>query len=272
MSQSGGYEDYAFIAEYYDHVIPYRNRADISFYVEAAKEVGGSVLELGCGTGRVLIPVARSGVDIVGIDLSPHMLTICRERLQQEPEKVRERAQIVQADMRDFSLDRSFALATTPFRPFQHLITVEDQVSCLESVNRHLVAGGLLILDIFNPSLESLTRDNLGEEFAEEPGFEMPDGRRVIRRHKVVERDLFNQVNHVELIYYVTHPDGREERLVHEFPMRYLFRYEAQHLLERCGFELLDIYADFEKNPYGSKYPGELILVAKKVHADGSDH
>lgn len=267
MSYPGGYEDYAFVAEYYDHVIPYRNRADISFYIEAAEESGGPVLELGCGTGRVLIPIARSDVQIVGIDLSHHMLQVCHDRLQNEPEEVRARAQIFEADMRNFNLDRTFSLITTPFRPFQHLITVEDQISCLECVNRHLVEGGRLILDIFNPSLESLTRDNLGEEFGEEPRFDMPDGRQVVRRQIVSERDVYNQVIQAELIYYVTYPDGREERLVHSFPMRYLFRYEAQHLLERCGFDVVDVYADFDKSPYGSKYPGELILVATKVHA-----
>ena len=153
------------------------------------------------------------------------------------------------------------------FRSFQHLTTVEEQISCLECANRHLVEGGRLILDIFNPSMESLTRDNLGEEFGEEPSFEMPDGRQVVRGHIVSARDVFNQVIQVELIYYVTYPDGREERLVHAFPMRYLFRYEAQHLLERCGFEVMDVYADFDKSPYGSTYPGELLFVTTKSHA-----
>lgn len=264
MNNSVGYEDHPFVAEFYDHVIPYRDRGDISFYLEAAEETAGPVLELGCGTGRVLIPVARAGIEIVGIDLSQNMLDMCRERLEQEPEEVRSRAQVFQADMRDFDLDRTFSLITTPFRSFQHLITVEEQISCLECANRHLVEGGRLILDIFNPSLEALTRDNLGEELAEEPSFEMPDGRQVERGHIVSARDLFNQVIQAELIYYVTYPDGREERLVHSFPLRYLFRYEAQHLLERCGFEVVDVYADFNKSPYGSKYPGELIFMAAK--------
>jgi len=68
----------------------------------------------------------------------------------------------------------------------------------------------------------------------------------------------------VELIYYLTHPDGKKERLVHSFPMRYLFRYEAEHLLARCGFEVIELFADYNKNPYGSSYPGELIFLAKK--------
>jgi SAM-dependent methyltransferase len=264
MNHAGGYEDYEFVADLYDHVVPYRDRPDVTFFVEAAQESGGPVLEIGSGTGRVLIPTARAGIEIVGLDLSSHMLEICRERLLQEPEDVQARAQLVQGDMRDFELGRAFRLATLPFRPFQHLTTVEDQLSCLGSIYRHLVAGGRLILDIFNPSLEALTRNTVGQEIGDEPEFTTPDGRRVVRRHKIVSRDLHSQINHVELIYCVTHPDGREERLVHAFPMRYLFRFEAEHLLARCGFEVEEVYADFDKSPYGSKYPGELIFVARK--------
>ena len=265
MDFSAGYEEYAFIADLYDHVVPYRDRPDVAFFVEAAKESGGPVLEVGCGTGRVLIPTARAGIDIVGLDLSPHMLDVCRERLRREPEDVRSRVQLVQVNMRDFELGQAFRLVTTPFRPFQHLTTVDDQLSCLACIRRHLVKGGKLILDIFNPSLEGLVRDNLGEEFGDEPEFTTPDGRRVVRRHKIVSRDRFNQINDVALIYYVTHPDGREERLVHSFPMRYLFRFEAEHLLVRSGFEIEQVYADYNKSPYSSKYPGELIFVVKKA-------
>jgi len=265
MSRSGGYESNPLLAELYEHVVPYRNRPDVSFYVEAARESGGPVLEIGCGTGRVLIPTAQTGIDVVGLDLSSHMLDVCRKQLLSEPDDVQRRVQLVQADMRDFELSQRFRLATTPFRPFQHLTTVDDQLSCLACIRRHLVEGGRLILDVFNPSLEALTSDDVGEELGEEPEFTTPDGRRVVRRHRIVARDRFNQVNQVELIYYITHPDGRVERVVHAFPMRYLFRFEAEHLLVRSGYEVEHIYADFDRNPYGSQYPGELIFVARKV-------
>jgi len=263
MDSTGGYEEYAFIADLYDHVVPYRNRPDVAFYVEAAKESGGPVLEVGCGTGRVLIPTAREGVEIMGLDLSLPMLEECRKGLLHEPEEVQSRVRLVEADMRDFNLGQSFNLVTIPFRPFQHLTTVDDQLSCLGSIRRHLVEGGCLIFDIFNPALEALVSILFGEEIGEEPEFTTPDGRRVVRRHKVVSRDRFNQINYVELIYYVTHPDGREERLVHSFPMRYLFRFETEHLLVRCGFEIEHVYADFDKSLYGSEYPGEMIFVAR---------
>lgn len=264
MNDPGGYQSHAFIAELYDQVIPYRERTDVAFYVDTAKQHGGPVLEVGCGTGRVLIPTARAGIEIVGVDLSSSMLDVCRQRLADEPADVQVRARVVEADMRDFSLGETFALATIPFRPFQHLISVGEQLACLASIRRHLEPGGRLVLDVFNPMLESLTRDNLGEEMGEEPVFTTPDGRQVTRWYRTLARDFHQQVIHVELIYYVSHPDGRQERLVHAFPMRYFFRYEMEHLLARCGFEVLEVLADFDRKPYGSIYPGDLIFLAQK--------
>lgn len=264
MDEAGGYSDYAFVAELYDYVTPYAERPDVGFFVEAAQEAGGPVLEVGCGTGRVLIPTARAGVDIMGLDLSQHMLAICRQRLAEEPAQVQARAQLEQADMRRFDLGRTFALATIPFRPFQHLTTVEDQIACLETIRRHLEPGGRLILDVFNPKLEALARDDIGQVQLLEPIFELPDGSRVQRSHKTNGRDLFNQVLDLELIYDIARPDGQEEQLVHAFLMRYLFRFEAEHLLVRCGYEVEALYADYDKSPYGSKDPGELIFVARK--------
>ena len=265
MNSAGGYEEYAFVADLYDWVVPYRERPDVLFFVDAATDAGSPVLEVGCGTGRVLIPSARAGIDVVGLDASPQMLAVCRERLRREDVAVRSRVELVQADMRAFELGRQFTLATLPFRPFQHLVTVEEQLSCLVSIRRHLIEGGRLILDLFNPSLEALASRPEGQEFGDEPEFSTPDGRRVVRRHRTVAHDRFNQVSQVELIYYVTHPDGREERLVHAFPMRYLFRFEVEHLLVRCGFDVEQLYAGFDKSAFGSRYPGDLIFVARKI-------
>src|SRR5215475_6487572 len=264
-------DEYSLIADFYDYVVPYRARQDIDFFVDAARKSGGAALEVGCGTGRVLIPTARAGIVIVGLDLSSGMMDVCRKRLHEEPEAVRSGVRLVEGDMRNFDAGQKFKLVTIPFRPFQHLRTVEGQLSCLASIHRHLVQGGELVLDLFNPWLEALVQDNVGQEFGDEPEFTSPDGRRVIRRHKFVSRDYANQINHVELIYYLTHPDGRKERLVHAFPMRYLFRFEAEHLLARSGFAVERVYADYDKSPYGSKYPGELIFVAKKVRVSATN-
>ena len=146
MSMDTGYDRYAFVAEFYDHVVPYRERRDVEFFVTMAQQANGPVLEAGCGTGRILTPMARAGVEITGLDVSQTMLAICRKCLAAEPLEVQKRARVLEADMRQFHL------ATLPFRSFQHLLSPADQSSCLSVVHRHLVPGGRMILDVFNVS------------------------------------------------------------------------------------------------------------------------
>ena len=264
MDGAGGYVEYEFVADFYDHIVPYQNRPDIDFFVDEARSSGGPVLEVGCGTGRVLIPTARAGLEIVGLDLSENMLAACRQNVAREPSDIQNRVQLVHGDMRNFDLGRQFALATIPFRPFQHLISVEDQLSCLACVNRHLVEGGRLILDVFNMDVRRLAGGRDEGEVGEEPEFLMPDGRRVFRRHRNWNWDLADQIFDAEIIYYVTYLDGHRDRLVHKFKFRYLFRFEAQHLLARSGFSVENLFGGYDRSPYGSRYPGEMIFVARK--------
>ena len=93
----------------------------------------------------------------------------------------------------------------------------------------------------------------------------MPDGRRVVRTHRITAHGRFAQVNHVELIYRITYPDGRDERVVDAFTMRYFFRYEIKHLLARAGFEVEAVNSSFDGSPYGSQYPGELVFTARRT-------
>jgi len=264
-TNTGGYQSDPLVAQLYDQFVPYRERPDLDFFVQEAVQSGGPVLEIGCGTGRVTLPTARAGITVTGLDVSTFMLDVCRQALARETAAVQERVNLVTGDMSDFDLGEEFALVTSPFRPFQHLLTVEDQLSCLDCVRRHLTPGGIFILDIFNPSLTSLTADNLDQEVDEESPFTTPEGIQVSRSHKVTTRDYHNQIQNVELIYYLTYPDGREERIVHAFPMRYLFRYEAAHLLARAGFEVLNLYADYHRAPHDSTNRGELIFKAMRA-------
>ncbi|NPV08206.1 MAG: class I SAM-dependent methyltransferase [Anaerolineae bacterium] len=268
MDTAGFCDEYASTAEIYDLFPPYRDRADVGFFVEEALKADGPVLEIGCGTGRVLIPTARVGKEITGLDRSAAMLSICRRKLAQEPEEVRGRVTLVEEDMRHFDLGRRYGLATIPFRPFQHLITIEDQISCLLTIRRHLLPDGKLVLDLFNPSIPLLATPVSPGEQAAEDWFDLPDGRKARRFDRVVSRDHFRQVQDIELLYHVRHLDGREERLVCGFPMRYLFRFEAEHLLARCGFQVEALYSDYDRSPYGATYPGELIFVAVKAAED----
>lgn len=255
-------DEYREAAEFYDHFTLYATRTDVKFFVDEALAAKGPVLELGCGTGRVLLPTALAGVPIEGLDVSPSMLEECRRKLAEAPPDVRRRVRLHQGNMRDFDLGRTFALVTIPFRPFQHLLTVDDQLSCLRSIRRHLAPGGRLVFDLFNPSLELLANRPVNVVQAEGEPFTMPDGRQVQRSFRIVAQDRFAQVNDVDLIFDVT-TAGRTERHVQSVRMRYLFRFEAEHLLARAGFAVEHLYAGYDRAPYGSAYPGELIFVAR---------
>lgn len=258
------YDEYPEAIEFYDHVIPYRDRHDVQFFVGIAKEFGGPVLELGCGTGRILIPTAREGIPITGIDLSEKMLDLCRKKIETESKDVQSLVKLLQSDMISFKFKEKYSLITTPFRSFQPLLFVEDQLKCLESARNHLIDDGVFILDVFNPYFPALVDDAYMNEWSDEAEFTMPDGRRVIRSNRIVSRDYAKQINRIEFIYYVTHPDGFEERIVQQADMRYFFKFELEHLLARCGFSIKAIYSDYDKTPYGKKYPGELIFVTSK--------
>ncbi len=263
MSKYGGYEDLPFVAEFYDFNPIYASRQDVGFYVDLARSAGGEVLELGCGTGRILIPTAAAGCEIVGMDISEYMLSKCREKLRKLPKEVQNRVRIVQGNMVKFDLKETFSLVTTPFRPFQHLLTVGEQMSCLRCVDRHLEVGGKLILDVFQVNPRMTYERKYMVETEDIPEVELPDGRKVRRCGRIAAYHRAEQYNDIELIYYVRHPDGRKERLAQAFPFRYFYRYEVEHLLARCGFKVVELFGNYDRSPLTNNSP-EMIFIAEK--------
>lgn len=106
------------------HMYYHAKRRDVNFYVDFAVESGGTVLEIGCGTGRILIPTTRVGINITGLDKSEEMLSICRRKLESEPPEVRDRVKVSRADMSDFNLESKFSLVTIPFGSFNCLVSM----------------------------------------------------------------------------------------------------------------------------------------------------
>lgn len=150
-------------AKYYDFSYAVDTRFnDVPFYLEVAKLVNGRVLEVGCGSGRVLLPIARAGVQIDGFDFSPDMLSMLREKLLKEASEVASRVSLHQGDMRNFSLGKTYDLITVPFRPLQHLFTVDDQLAAFRCFNHHLSKGGKLAFNVFYPNYKPL--DEIGVE------------------------------------------------------------------------------------------------------------
>jgi SAM-dependent methyltransferase len=255
------YDQSPLIAELYDSLTP--RDADVSFYLQAASDYGGPILELACGTGRILLAIARAGFDIAGLDLSARMLETCRARLACEPASVRERVTLHCSPMQSFNLGRKFRLVIIPFHSFQFLLTTKDQLACLSAVRGHLEPTGRLVLDLFVPPLGILATPPNGEATAEEAPIQCTDGRTVRRRQRVVERDLLHQISTSEMIYDITHADARTEQLVHRHCLRYLFRFEAEHLLARAGFCIEHQFAGFDRTPLSADVPVEFVFIAQ---------
>ena len=246
-------------ADVYDSIYAYV-REDIPFYVQEASRSGGPVLELGCGTGRVTLPIAQSGIDIVGLDNSEGMLEKARGKARLL-EDGHGRMDLRMGDMRAFSLDRTFPLIIIPFRGFLALLSVEEQVRCLTAIKKHLGPDGRLIFNIFVPDPQMLVED-------EDAAFHLrdvtdPDTGRTFVIWQQTRVDTYNQVLSVRLIVDETDQNGTVgKRFYRDYRIRYAYRIEILHLLERCGFEVVDLYGDFDCSPFDED-SGEMVWVAR---------
>jgi SAM-dependent methyltransferase len=224
---------------------------DIAFYRELAQEADGLVVELGVGTGRIAIPTVQAGAPVLGLDLSPRMLAIAQRKALEAG--VGEDLGLAVADMRRFALAWPAALITIPFRAFLHNLTTDDQLSTLACCRAALEPGGRLVLNVFNPDLaliaEWMQRDP--EEWSE-PDLGLPGSEE--RREYDPSRQRIDQ--------FVRFPtrEGRGSEVV--IRLRWVYRYEMEHLLARSGFEVEALYGDFERNPFGVTST-ELVWVAR---------
>ena len=253
--------DSAELAAIYDAI--YADRDDAGFWRAMAAEAGGgTVLELGCGTGRVLVPLARAGVEITGLDLCAPMLERCEAKLVAETREVRERVQLVPADMTSFDLGRRFAAVLCPFAGFQQLRTVEQQLACLGRCRSHLLPHGRLVLDLPNPdpAPPSYAHDERGDGEATADLVAWTEGRRIRWWMTVTGYDRLQQCNECELTYEIVEADGETRRITEKIVLRYVFRYELEHLLVRAGFRVVALYGDYDRSPLADESPAMIVV------------
>ena len=225
--------------------------ADRQFYAGLAAETGGPVLELGCGTGRVLLPIAATGVPCVGVDPSAQMLRVFRSK------DIPPNLELVQGAMQTLALGRrDFGLAFSAFRAFQHLLTVDHQLEALTRIREHLRPGGWLALDVYEPDLARMALVEEGE--TEQPPFEQ--GGRRVRRSFRVRRDHRTQV--ADLVFSYRDLETGEVLGEERVSMRWTYRYELEHLLVRAGFAPFRWSSDFEGGPYEAR--GDIVVVARR--------
>lgn len=222
---------------------------DAAFYRELAIQCGGHVLELGCGTGRILLPIAALGLACTGLDASPEMLRVLRDK--GPPPNLT----LVEGRMQDFDLgDRRYRLITAPFRAFSHLLDVPSQLAALARIRHHLAPGGQLAFDLFDPKLDRIASvdepESLAATFRHE-GHEM-------RRFDAVHRDHTTQTMTVRFRFEGGPPELTGTA---ELQMRWYYRYEIEHLLHRAGFTEVTFFGGFDRREWAAF--GETIVIAR---------
>ena len=246
-------------ARFYDHDYRHYDH-DIELIAALADEWGDPILELGCGTGRLLVPLATADHALTGVDISPALLAISRRKL--DALDLGERVTLVQTDMRDLALDeRNFQFAFCTSNTLMHLTTQQEQLACLRSVHAHMAKDGLLLIDLFNPDLTRLFAVNGVQELADQ-WVDEATGADVLK-WSVRTFDLAEQTQETLFIYEETFADGTVKRTLCPFPLRFLWRSEAELMLQIAGFQVEDVLGDFDGEPYHSA-SDHLILLAKK--------
>ena len=257
-------DSYTVSAKYYDAAYAAKpDLVDMPFYLNLAKRIGGPVLELGCGTGRVLLPTARASVAIHGVDNSPPMLQVLRTYLEQEERDVRDRVWIYEGDIRSLRLDHKFPLVTIPFRPLQHMYTVEDQVKALQTAAYHLQDNGILALDVFYPKFEKLV-GGIGEELLELEWPLRSDPARVMRRY--FRKESIDTVHQTFSATFVFRTYEGEKLISEErepLKMSYYTYPHMRALFLLAGLDVVEEYGSFAKAPLDNDATDMIFLLKR---------
>jgi len=222
-----------FFAEFYD--ILHSNLDDVEIYKELADQYGPNILEIGSGTGRILLPLARDGYEVTGLELNEDMLKICQKKIEEESDETIQNIDLFKGDMRDFELDKKFDLIIAPCNVICHLIDRSDLKRSFSCFKKHLVEDGVLVIDNSLPDVESMVEDNRSEQVLE---FTHPENGRKIVNKFTPTYDFVEQIETDSIV--IREYDGKtktreakvEEKLTFYFPK------ELRAMLRSAGLEI----------------------------------
>jgi len=242
-------------ARFYDLIYhSQRDGVDNDYFQNVIMKTKGRILEIGTGTGRLFFDALEQGADIYGMDISQSMLDELLKKINRK-----QHYRISLQDFVDFRYDFKFDLVIAPFRVIMHLPDKEDQIRALNNVYSHLNRNGRFIFDTFVPDLKQLVNgisNSTDFEGEYEPG-------KYLRRVVSTKPDLINQLINVTFRLEWDEEGGmRTEEW--EMPLRYFFRYELEHLVERSYFKKYKIVGDFRGNEL-SHESKEFIVICQKV-------
>jgi SAM-dependent methyltransferase len=241
-------------ARFYDLIYhQLRDSAGSAFYLGEIRKTKGRVLEVGTGTGRFFLSSLRESADIYGLDISPSMVNVLHKKLNKKDQH-----RITIQSIVNFRFNMKFDLIIAPFRVFMHLIDKEDQIKAINNVYLHLKRGGRFIFDAFNPDLKALLNGITNQTDFDG---EYEPGKRV-KRTVSTRPDLINQLINIDFLLEWDE-DGEKKQEHWLTPLRYFFRYELEHLVERSDFKNYRILGDFHGNELNQKSV-EFIVVCQK--------
>ncbi len=265
------FQDFAEIYE-----VTHRGKEDdLPLYLEFAEEVGSPLLEIGCGTGRVTYALAKAGHTVHGIDISKSMLKIATRKKKQFPKEVRNRVSFEQQDMAELDIPgKLFSLVLMPYGEFAHVLERERQQAALAAIARHMSANGVLIIGMSNWDALEKRMNYHGGSIAKWGGsmpltyegvFDDEENQRRIVRYLARGYDPSVQTAIHVYVHEITDMEGRfiakETTIV---PIRYVFRFEMELLLEKAGFCVENIYGYYDKSEF--KFDSKrMIFVARKM-------
>jgi len=228
---------------------------DGPFILSLAKKLGGKVLELGCGTGRVTIPLAQSGVEIVGLDIVPGIIDLARRKSGELP------IEWVVADVRTFHLGQKFRLIFESGSVFHHMLTLQDQEAYLARVREHLEDDGQWVLSLFFPKLHHLVSTDEEEEWFTT---QHPDGYE-IKVSGIDKYDAIRQIKTETAYRRWTEPNGKVMTHVAPLSLRYVYPQEMEALLHYAGFEVVERYGDSDLSPLTNESRFLIYICRKRV-------
>ncbi len=248
--------DYDLIAPFYDVEHAHFDE-DLNLYVNFAELCGGPLLELACGSGRLLVPLAREGYELTGVDSSSRMLKLAQTALEQAG--VEAKCTLVQEQMSKLRLGQKFRLAFIALGSFGHVCTRQEQRQTLAAVRDHLTTSGKFILDISNADVRYM--EHLSGQMLHQGTWQREDG--TMLSHFVSPASSLTK-HLLELThFYEEHRQGEEVRRTVITTHLYLFeRNEVELLLEEAGFAIADVYGDYELGPFEHDSP-RMIFIAE---------
>lgn len=249
-------EDYDLIAPFYD-VEHARFDEDIDLYMNFAELRGGPLLELACGSGRLLLPLVQAGYEVTGVDTSASMLALARNAL--DTAGVAARCKLVQQDMCALQLGKKFHMAFIALGSFGHICARKAQQQALTAIRAHLTTGGTFILDISNEDARYM--ESMGGQMLHQGTWQLDDGSMVTHFISPASSTTMHLLDLTH--FYDIHRQGESVRRTITRTQLYLFeRNEAELLLEQAGFIVKDVYGNYDLSQYEHGSP-RMIFVAE---------